>query len=165
MDSDFSKMADKKIGGHRMATDLRQTYLERDILEADKHKLVLLLYRSALQSLDEAHASLMRGKIANRSRHITRASEILNELALAVDHESGGELSRNLVELYDYQQVLLQRANSEQAAPPLLEAKRLLETLSEAWEICVRGAHPDTDSLASPDTGPQTEYVPLSLMG
>ena len=148
-----------------MATDLRQTYLERDILEADNHKLVLLLYRSALESLNEAHAHLLRGEIAQRSSHITRVSEILNELALSVDHETGGELSRNLVELYDYLQVLLQSANSEQIEAPLLEARKLIETLSEAWESCEPGEQSSAASLPSSDAGTETEYVPVSLMG
>jgi flagellar protein FliS len=148
-----------------MATDQRQTYLERDILEADNQKLVLLLYRSALESLNEAHAHLLRGEIAQRSSHITRVSEILNELALSVDHEAGGELSRNLVELYDYLQLLLQRANSEQIEAPLLEARKLIETLSEAWESCVPGVQPSAVSLPYSEAGTETEYVPLSLMG
>jgi flagellar protein FliS len=150
-----------------MATDLRQTYLERDILEADNFKLVVLLYQSALESLDEARAHLLRGEIAQRSSHITRVSEILNELALSVDHETGGELSRNLVELYDYLQVLLQTANHEQIEAPLLEARRLIGTLSEAWESCESGEHSSAAPTPTPssDAGIETDHVPLSLMG
>ncbi|HBY61334.1 MAG TPA: hypothetical protein DEH78_16050, partial [Solibacterales bacterium] len=44
---------------------------------------------------------LVRGDIAGRSKEIVRAVSILTELSLSVDRSRGGELSRNLIELYD----------------------------------------------------------------
>lgn len=117
-----------------MTLDARDAYLETEILQADGRQLVHFLYEKALESLREARGYLAQGRITERSRSITRASEIVNELALALDHDTGGEVSRNLVEIYDYIQTLLQAANFEQIEPPLVEAEQLLETLCDAWQ-------------------------------
>ncbi len=113
-----------------------QAYLESEILAADGVKLVRMLYRGAIAAVIAAREELRRGRIAERSLQITKAGEILNELACSVDRERGGEIARNLVELYAYLQSLLQRANSTQTEPPLQEAQSLMETLLQAWEAC-----------------------------
>ena len=62
---------------------------------------------------------------------------IVTELSLSLNHAAGGDLSKNLAELYAYTQSLLIQANREQSDPPLAEAERLLSTLLEAWQSCV----------------------------
>lgn len=147
-----------------MSTDGRDAYLESEILEADGPKLVRLMYRCALESLGKARRHLARAEVEARCAEITKVSEIVNELALAVDHDSGGELSRNLVELYEYMQGLLQEANFKQTDPPLAEAEKLLGTLQEAWESC------DPPSASSPSPSAliaeiADEYVAVDCTG
>ena len=118
----------------------RQAYFETGILQADPIELVSLLYRGAIEAIAKARVSLKAGDIRERSRQITKACEILNELAGAVDREQGGELSAALVQLYDYIQRLLLDANFRQADPPLAEAENLLATILEGWEGIARAA-------------------------
>jgi flagellar protein FliS len=67
---------------------------------------------------------------------------IVTELSLSLNRQAGGDLSRNLAELYSYVETLLIKANTEQCDPPLAEAERLLATLEEAWKICAHAAPP-----------------------
>lgn len=146
-----------------MPTDLRESYFETDILHADNCKLVLMLFHGAVQAVRNARRHLAAGEIRPRSRNITKASEILNELALSVDHQTGGELSRNLVELYAYIQTLLQKGNAEQTDAPLAEAEQLLLTLTEAWEACRPRAARSCDAAAI--TAAQYERIPVDCVG
>jgi len=59
---------------------------------------------------------------------------IVTELSLSLNHPAGGDVSKNLDELYGYSQKLLIQANAEQSDPPLAEVERLLSTLMEAWQ-------------------------------
>ena len=120
-----------------MTADARESYLESEVSQAGGCRLIALLYAKALEDLTEARRCVAEGRIDERSRAITRAGEILNELALALDHDSGGEMSRNLVEIYDYIQHRLQEANFQQIEPPLAEAENLLKTLQEGWGQCL----------------------------
>jgi len=144
-----------------MSIDARQTYMEGEVEQADGIQLVELLYRKAVEAIARARGHLRSGEILPRSRQITRASEILTELALSVDHASGGPLSRNLVELYDYMQHLLQTANVAQTEAPLAEAQRLLETLLEAWEEASAQASAGGALLSVYGQDALAEYVPV----
>src|SRR5712692_6358376 len=117
-----------------MSTTRFQQYLEAEVLGADPVKLVNLLYRGALEAVAAARRHLAAGKISERSRQITKAWEIVQELARSLDHAHGGEVSRSLAELYAYIQQRLLEANTRQADKPLAEAEKLLTTLSEAWK-------------------------------
>jgi len=130
-------------------TALHQSYWQNEILNGDPVGLVRLLYREASRSIAAAKDCLGLGDIPGRTVSISKASAILNELALSLDHARGGEISRGLVEIYDYVQRLLQEANFQQSAAPLEEAHKLVETLREAWE---------KSSTASAD-GPATDCL------
>lgn len=108
-------------------------YLESKILSASPIELVRILYDAGLSAIREARSCLAAGRIEARSRAISQALAILAELSCSLDHGKGGEVSRNLAELYDYMQRRLIAANHQQFDLPLVEALRLMEKLSEAW--------------------------------
>src|SRR5258708_28133773 len=109
-----------------MANPNHDRYLEAEVLNADPLKLVLILYRAAIDAVAAARRQVQQGNIRERSRSITRAMEIVNELALSLNHAAGGDISRNLAELYAYMQTRLIEANTQQTDPPLFEVERLL---------------------------------------
>ena len=116
-----------------MPTNSYQNHLEDEILTANPVHLIQLLYRGALDSITSARRYLKLGDIRARSRAISKAMAIVTELSLSLNHTTGGDLSKNLAELYDYAEKLLIEANVEQSDPPLAEAERLLSTLLEGW--------------------------------
>ena len=113
-------------------------YLESRVLTADPVELVDLLYQACTHAVREARAHLEGGRIAERSREITRAWEILNELASSLDFERGGEISQRLAPLYAYLQGRLLEANLQQSDEPLAEVLGLVATLAEGWAGIMR---------------------------
>jgi len=109
-------------------------YLESRVLSADPIELVNMLYQGCMQAVREARLHLAEGRIAERSREITKACQIVIELAVSLDHERGGEISRRLALLYDYMHRRLLEANMRQSDEPLADVLGLLSTLSEGWE-------------------------------
>lgn len=140
----------------------RGAYLENEILEVDGWRLVELIYQAAIDAIGKAREHLRAGAIQARSRQITRASELVSELALSLDHEAGGGLSRNLAELYDYIQRLLQEANFRQIEPPLAEAQELLRTLLEAWQQAAPQVTPTSSPAAWSE---EPEHIPVDCIG
>jgi len=109
---------------------------EKKLLAANRLRLVELLYCAALDSIIAARQSLRLGDTRSRSQAIQKATEIVTELTFSLNHESDGDLSRNLAELYGHTQKLLMEANARQSEPLLSEAERLLSTLLDAWVSC-----------------------------
>ena len=108
-------------------------YLQTEVLSADPLKLVHLLYRAAIDAIGAARRHLASGEIAERSRKITKAWDILQELRQSLDDAHDAELSRSLRGLYAYMQGRLLEANAQQADAPLAEVEQLLRTLYEGW--------------------------------
>jgi flagellar secretion chaperone FliS len=137
-----------------------QESLDDEVLSADPVRLIQMLYRGAVDSITTARRCLKLGDIRARSRAISKAMAIVTELSLSLNHTTGGDLSKNLAELYAYAEKLLIQANREQSDPPLAEAERLLTTLLEAWENCIVADKPSAVNEArAEDGGP---YRPVS---
>lgn len=133
-------------------TNAYDSYLDSVILSADPMELVSIMYGAAQDAVGRARLALERGDIGKRSKEITKTSEILNELSLSLDHNRGGEISRNLTELYDYMQRRLIEANTRQTMAPLVEVAALLATLKDGWET-------GRASLRMPATEPVPAYT------
>jgi len=119
-----------------MRTSGYQTYLENEILSASPIELVQILYTAALDSIGSARRCVRAGDIRARSRAITKGMRIVTELSRSLNREAGGELSRNLANVYGYVLRLLIEGNAKQIEKPLAEAEQLLSTLADAWIRC-----------------------------
>ena len=139
-----------------MWQNAHDAYLESRVLSADPLELVHLLYEAAIAAVREARRYLAEGEIAARSRSITRAFGILQELVAALDHDRGGEISGRLAQLYDYMQRRLLEANFQQTDQPLAEVLGLLATLAEAWQGVKRQTQP-----AAPPENPWAQRPPV----
>jgi flagellar protein FliS len=148
-----------------MRPHIHDNYLEAEVLSADPLKLVCLLYRGALSAIETARGRLAAGDIHGRSRAITKAHRIVSELSLSLDRNKGQDLSKQLVELYDYIQRLLLDANIKQSEKPMIEAARLLETLLEGWEGCAAAAAPPVRPTRARNHYSAEEYEPICLAG
>lgn len=107
-------------------------YLESQILTADPVRLIRLLHRAAIEAIAAARRHLAAGEIRERSRRITKAWQIVQELTRSLDPEAG-DVGRSLARLYPYMQRRLLEANSRQLDAPLAEVEQLLTTLLEGW--------------------------------
>ena len=109
-------------------------YFESEVLSADPVKLVTLLYRAAREAVTNAGVALAAGDIPARSKHILKAWEVVHELRGSLNHDQGGDISRNLEDLYTYISQRLLDANTEQSQKALDEAGAVLAILAEAWQ-------------------------------
>jgi len=109
-------------------------YFESEVLSADPMKLVTLLYRAAREAVAAAGRALAAGDITGRSKNVLKAWDIVHELRGSLNHEQGGEISRQLEDLYGYVSQRLLDANAEQSQKALDDAGAVLAILSDAWK-------------------------------
>jgi len=114
-------------------------YRQMDLTTASPQLLVAKLFGAAVRHTRRACELSSGGDRAERSRAISKALSIVDELRVSLDLERGGEIARNLASLYDFVRERLIRANARQQAGPLREALGILDTLEQAWsELCTR---------------------------
>lgn len=125
-----------------------QNNLDLEVLSATPLQLVQMLYQGAFQSVNGAVKCLECGDIRGRSRQINKACAILEELIISLDREQGGEVAKNLAELYSYMHQRLVEANVQQAKAPLQEVAKHLNTLLQAWQQISSSPHDGIEASA-----------------
>lgn len=116
--------------------------IESGVAAADPHKLILMLYQGALLAIASAKNHILRKQIAEKGSSITKAIKIIDEgLKACLDVEAGGEIGKNLHDLYDYMNQRLLIANLKNDTAILDEVSALLLELKGAWES-IRPAAP-----------------------
>lgn len=112
----------------------RRMDLESDVLGADPHRLIVLLFDGAEAALTRARACLAAKDINGKSDALVKAIEIINDgLAASLNTESGGELAGNLKALYDYMVSRLIHANAHMDPVAVSEVQKLLGEIAGAW--------------------------------
>ncbi len=127
-----------------------QVDLSSKVATATPENLVRMLYDGALKAIWAAQEHTRMQNIAEKGQSISKALAILGELSGSLNHEVGGEISRNLEALYDYMTRSLLQANVENSQEGLEEIENLLTGLRDAWtEISVISEnHPGRRSMA-----------------
>jgi len=143
-----------------MTRRANDAYLESKVLSADPVELIRILYQTGVVAVQAARRHLADGKILERSKAITQASQALVQLFQALDHDRGGDLSHRLAALYDYMLRRLTEANFHQRDEPLAEVLNLLSTLAEGWEG-VRPS-PKLEPVASNPWSPEMAQEPAA---
>ena len=104
-------------------------------------QLVLMLYDGALVRLEVARDAIEEGRKAAAHEALVRVQAIVDELAMSLDMNRGGEVARNLAELYDYCSRQLIDANIHKDAGLVADVEAVIHQLRDAWDQgVVRGA-------------------------
>jgi len=111
-----------------------QAYRKNQVETATREELLLMLYRGALGFLDKAKKAIGEQDISGSHHNLIRSQKIIAELMSSVDLENGGEVARNLFNLYEYMHRQLVQANIDKDTAPVEEVENMLYSLLEAWQ-------------------------------
>ena len=114
-----------------------QKYKTTSIQSASKEKLLLMLYEGAIRFTKLGIQAAEEKRIADRGINIGRAYDIIMELNNTLDHKVGGEVARNLEQLYMYITEQYTKANLTGDPAPLRDVLKILETLYDGWQKAV----------------------------
>lgn len=103
--------------------------------DATPHRLVQMLMEGALDKIAAAKGHMLRNEPADKGRFISWAISIISGLQSSLDMESGGELSQNLDDLYDYMVRRLGEAGAKNDPAILDEVASLLLEVKSAWDV------------------------------
>lgn len=107
--------------------------LETAVNSASPLQLILLLYDGAIGSLATAKGQMQDMKFAEKGRLISKAIGIIEGLRAVLDFDKGGEIAKNLSDLYEYMKHRLTIANLKNDPEGPAEVIRLLNDLRTAW--------------------------------
>ena len=148
------------VAAYRSATEA--TVSKQRIVQMLLDGAVVAIQR-AIEGFDIEEFGLRQQTIHNQ---ITKAAAIVSQLRLALDLEIGGDFSKKLFGLYGYIGEQLIQGNLRKESEPLLEAKRHLTVIQEAWRemLAAQSMGVSMDASASrPASAPAAERVNFNM--
>ncbi|HEX3928983.1 MAG TPA: flagellar export chaperone FliS [Gemmatimonadales bacterium] len=109
-------------------------YREMEIMALPPERRLVMIYSHLLVLLRQARRHIELNEVERRGERIIKAQEIVFELTVTLDRESGGQLAQQLASLYAW---LLREFAAIHSRPDLtrLDAViRIVGELHEAWE-------------------------------
>lgn len=108
-------------------------YRANAVETASPEQLTLMCYDGALRFMRRASRSLNEGNLSDASSAVGRAQAVINELNVTLDMEAGGDISRNLRDIYLFVNRHLAAALTNQQARNVDESIGLITDLRDAW--------------------------------
>ncbi|MBI3557338.1 MAG: flagellar export chaperone FliS [Deltaproteobacteria bacterium] len=112
-------------------------YKTTSVTTASRGQVLLMLYEGAMKFCRIAIEATKRKDLAEKGKNILKIQDIINELVVTLNHDVGGDLSRELERLYNYMIEQITVANVKNDPKPLETVLKLLETLHEGWVAAV----------------------------
>ena len=118
-----------------------------------------MFYDGAIRFVTRAENAIKENNIEQKSYCINKASAIITELSVTLDHKIGEQIASDLEALYEFMNRELIKANIKNSLAPLETVKTLLTDLSETWKSAI-----EINKKVSPSSMVQDNtYKPLSV--
>jgi flagellar protein FliS len=107
--------------------------IESEVSHASPHRLIQLLFEGALGRLAAAQGAIERGDVAVKGEMLGKAIGIIGGLRSSLDMDAG-ELSERLDQLYEYINLRLLEASTQNNIDKVTEVIQLLKTVKSGWD-------------------------------
>ncbi|KQW40427.1 flagellar export chaperone FliS [Rhizobacter sp. Root404] len=117
-----------------MSTMYHKVQTDTGVDAASPHRLVEMLFEGFFDSCSQARGHIRAGNVEQKCRSLARAARIVDEgLKAPLDLQAGGELAKDLRDLYAYVTVRLTHANLQNDEAAVDECQRLMRPIYSAW--------------------------------
>jgi flagellar protein FliS len=107
---------------------------------ATPQQMLTEVFHRLMKTLGDAEHAISARDVIGKSKAVNHALDLVNALAVSLDHDSAPELCQNLERLYLYVQDRLLAASAELSVVPLKQAESVLVNLRDAFAEAA--AHP-----------------------
>lgn len=111
-----------------------QSDMAAQVAAATPHQLALMLFNGLTDELVRAKSHIEAKRYERKAQSVNKCIDILNALTSALDYEKGGELAKNLANLYDYCVYRLYDGSNNLSVSAIEEVETILSELREGWE-------------------------------
>ncbi len=120
-----------------MKQDPARAYQQTDaysgVMYADPHELITRMLDGAMTRIAQARGAIERKDVAAKGELISHAINIIGSLEASLNYDKGGDIARNLGQLYEYMILTLAQANMNDDRARLDEVIGLLQEIKSAW--------------------------------
>ncbi len=114
--------------------DIRQQYLNQEVVAASREKLLFLTYDIAIRACRNGASAIESGEIERANSEIQTAEGSIRELQFALRRERAEEVAESLNRIYDFMHDELVQANVAKDPEKVRVVASMLEDLASTWE-------------------------------
>ncbi len=108
--------------------------IKSSLTAADPHQIITMMYNGLLESLAQAKGAIERKDLENKSKLLTKATNILQALTTSLDTDSQPEISKNFSELYSFCISKINDASLSLDISTIDQVINFLSPLRDAWQ-------------------------------
>ena len=110
-----------------------KAYSKTDVNTSDQLTLIIMLYDGLLRFLKKAMVKIEENDVEAAHNYFVRSKDIVNELLSTLHAEKGGDIGKNLRELYLYMFRRIVEANLKKDIEITKDVYQVAKTLHEGW--------------------------------
>ncbi|MGL5007958.1 MAG: flagellar export chaperone FliS [Plesiomonas sp.] len=112
----------------------KKVSVDSQLQSASPHKVILMLLNGAIERLVQAKAAIHMNNTAVKGERLGKAIAIITHLHACLSEQEGGDIAKNLAQLYEYMQTQLLHANIHNDVKNIDEVITLLTEIKISWE-------------------------------
>lgn len=112
----------------------KKVSVDSQLSAASPHKIVQMLMAGAIERLIQGKAAMQQGNIPVKGERLGKALDIIISLRGCLSMDDGGDIARNLDQLYEFMISQITRANQSNEAQPIDDVVDILREIKSAWD-------------------------------
>ena len=136
------------------ASEAKRIYQNEAVRGATPIELVIFLYDSAIDDMRRALAAMQAGDIEGRSRPITHALMVLQQLQGTLDFERGGAAARQFEQFYNLIRAKLLEAQIRGSLELMQQQQRIMSEVRDCWMEARRSLQPARAAISAATAPP-----------
>lgn len=112
----------------------KKVSVDSQLSAASPHKVIQMLMAGAIERLVQGKAAMQQGNIAVKGERLGKALDIVISLRSCLSMDDGGEVARNLDQLYEFVISQITLANVENNPQAIDDVIDIIREIKSAWD-------------------------------
>ena len=127
----------------------KKVSVDSQLTAASPHKIVQMLMAGAIERLIQGKAAMQAGNIPVKGERLGKALDIIISLRSCLSMDDGGDIAKNLDQLYEFMITQISAANHKNDPQPIDDVVDIIREIKGAWDQIPNEYH----NLTSADVG------------
>ena len=127
----------------------KKVSVDSQLTAASPHKIVQMLMAGAIERLIQGKAAMQAGNIPVKGERLGKALNIIISLRSCLSMSDGGDIAKNLDQLYEFMIMQISEANHKNDSQPIDDVIDIIREIKSAWDQIPDEYH----NLTSADVG------------
>ncbi|MBF8999484.1 MULTISPECIES: flagellar export chaperone FliS [Vibrio] len=112
----------------------KKVSVDSQLSAASPHKVVQMLMAGAIERLIQGKAAMQQGNIPVKGERLGKALDIIISLRGCLSMDDGGDIAKNLDQLYEFMIGQITTANQQNIAEPIDDVIDIVREIKSAWD-------------------------------